>query len=419
MKRFVICLDGTWNNTSREVEREEGSKVYRPTNVLKLARATLRKAGDVLQITYYDAGVGAMNRAPDTGARIVRWVDNTVGGGWGAGFEVNIEEAYTFLANNYSVGDEIFVFGFSRGAAQARSLCRLIEWAGGFPSKNDVYYVPRIFTRYLKDKGEVRQPTLWNELNARRADRGDPPLDPMKPANVAFLGVWDTVLALGSRFTGGGRTTSPEKQFHTPAAPPKEVSRVRHAIAIDEARHDFQPEVFEQDTAHPSLEQRWFAGVHSNVGGGLENDGLANCALRWIVEEAEAAGLGVRDEYLRFFREYPQSAVAPKSAGFRVADTLLRPIRGFNGVRNLNAREGLTLDDTVFDRLNADPSRHDSMDDPYRPKNLLRFLADNAGYDAKLEPDALAVVAPPRGQQRPPVGRRRRPPVRREHRRAP
>ena len=128
MKRFVICLDGTWNNAASEKERRDGSRVYRPTNVLKLARATRTSDQDgVLQITYYDAGVGAMNRAPNLRTKVVRFFDNKLGGGWGAGFEVNIEEAYTFLANNYIEGDEIFVFGFSRGASQARSLCRLIE----------------------------------------------------------------------------------------------------------------------------------------------------------------------------------------------------------------------------------------------------------------------------------------------------
>ena len=78
--------------------------------------------------------------------------------------------AYTFLANNYSNGDEIFVFGFSRGAAQARSLCRLIEWFGGLPSKNDAYYVPRIFFA-LPGTRKLTRPraTLWEELNARRA----------------------------------------------------------------------------------------------------------------------------------------------------------------------------------------------------------------------------------------------------------
>ena len=171
MKRFVICLDGTWNNASRAVERVDGSRVYRPTNVLKLARATrLSDARNVEQVTYYDAGVGTMNRAPDLGSSIVKFTENSLGGGWGSGFTVNIEEAYTFLANNYCADDEIFIFGFSRGAAQARSLVRLIEWFGGFPTKNDAYYTPRIFTRYLKQKGEPGESTLWEELNKRRAD---------------------------------------------------------------------------------------------------------------------------------------------------------------------------------------------------------------------------------------------------------
>jgi uncharacterized protein (DUF2235 family) len=393
MKRFVICLDGTWNNASREVVREEGSRVYRPTNVLKLARATLQEDSDgVLQVTYYDAGVGSMNRAPDFASRINKFVDNSLGGGWGAGFNTNIEEAYTFLANNYAKGDEIFVFGFSRGAAQARSLCRLIEWFGGFPSKNDVYYVPRIFSRYLNSKGDRAQATLWDELNARRAERGDRPLEPIQPGNIVFLGVWDTVLALGSRFTGGGRTTNKEKQFHTPAEPPEIVSNVRHAIAIDEARHDFQPEVFREDTQHPSLEQRWFAGVHSDVGGGLASDSLANCALRWIVSEAQDAGLGVRDEYLKFFRKYPQGAMSKKSTKYKIADALMRPVRGFNGVRKLTSPPGMTVDDSVFARLKSDHTGHKDMSGPYRPKNLLTFLADQGEYDDNLSADALSAV---------------------------
>ena len=393
MKRFVICLDGTWNNASREIVREEGSRVYRPTNVLKLARATLREDSDgVLQITYYDAGVGAMNRAPDLASRINKLVDNTLGGGWGAGFNVNIEEAYTFLANNYSADDEIFIFGFSRGAAQARSLCRLIEWFGGFPSKNDVYYAPRIFSRYLNSKGDPGQATLWDELNARREKRGDPPLKPIQPANIVLLGVWDTVLALGSRFTGGGRTTNKDKQFHTPAQPAAIVKNVRHAIAIDEARHDFQPEIFRQDTQHASLEQRWFTGVHSNVGGGLESDSLANCALRWIVDDARNLGLGVRSEYLKFFREYPEGAMPEKSMGYKLADTLLWPIRGFNGVRDLTSPPRMMLDNSVFDRLNTDHTRHKDMPGPYRPTNLLAFLADHDEFDGKLGPDVLASV---------------------------
>ena len=85
---------------------------------------------------------------------------------------------------------------------------------------------------------------------------------------------------------------------------------MRHAIAIDEARHDFQPEVFREDTGHMSLQQRWFVGVHSNVGGGLRWDGLANCALRRIAEEAAAAGLEMRKAalpaaYINQFVDHP------------------------------------------------------------------------------------------------------------------
>ncbi len=392
MKRFVICLDGTWNNASREVQRVDGSRVYRPTNVLKLARATrLRAADGVTQITYYDAGVGSMNRAPDFGSRVIRWADNTLGGGWGGGFDVNIEEAYTFLANNYTDGDEIFIFGFSRGASQARSLVRLIEWFGGFPTKNDVYYMPRIVNRYLKRQGEPQSPTLWEELNARREKKRRRLLNPIIPPNIVFLGVWDTVLALGSRIRAGRRTTAKKNRFHTPNQAPAIVRHIRHAIAIDEKRHDFQPEIFEEPSAHPSLEQRWFAGVHSNVGGGLKSDGLANCALRWMVQEACAVGLDVRDDFLKFYGEFPLDRIPPQKFTFKLGDTLLRPLRGFHGVRELSGAN-VTLDDTVVRRFNADPAQDENFEGPYRPENLLRYFARHREFDDQLAAHALTAV---------------------------
>ena len=393
MKRFVICLDGTWNDASRAVQKIDGSKVFRPTNVLKLARATgLSDAREVEQITYYSSGVGTMNRAPDVSSRVVKFFDNMLGGGWGGGFTVNVEEAYTFLANNYQAGDEIFIFGFSRGAAQARSLVRLIEWFGGFPTKNDVYYTPRIFTRYLINRGERAATTLWDDLNQRRADQGRPSLDPIVPANIVFLGVWDTVLALGSRLFGGRKGTSAKLRFHAPSRAPRIVQHVRHAIAIDERRHDFQAEVYDRGDGHPSLEQRWFAGVHSNVGGGLQTDGLANSPLRWIVQEAAAAGLGLRDDFLGFFGEFPLDEAPGKTLGYHISDALLWPLRGFSGLRDLSAAANPSLDDAVIERLNADPAQHEGIEKPYRPKNLMRFLAGHGEYDDKLGERALADV---------------------------
>jgi len=393
MKRFVVCLDGTWNNASKENERTDGSKVFRPTNVLKMARATEKfDAKGNLQITYYDAGVGAMNRAPNLRTKMVRFVDNKLGGGWGAGFEVNIEEAYTFLANNYDHGDEIFIFGFSRGASQARSLCTLIEWAGGFPSKNDVYYLPTIFTEFLEAQGKGDATALIDEINERKSARNDAPLDPFLKPNMAFLGVWDTVLALGSRFQARKGSCSVKYQFHTPASPPASVKTIRHGLAIDEARHDFQPEIFSGSGTCEDFEQRWFAGVHSNVGGGLMNDSLANCSLRWMCDQAAARGLALNADYLKFFRRYGAGKASGKTTGYKIIDTLMQPFRGFHGIRQLVGVPGSTLDKTVLDRLNADPADHKDLDTPYRPDNLLAYLAANPDYDSMLKPDLLETV---------------------------
>ena len=393
MKRLVICLDGTWNNASKENERDDGSRVFRPTNVLKMARATEKfDKNGVLQITYYDAGVGAMNRAPNFRTKMVRFFDNKLGGGWGAGFEVNIEEAYTFLANNYDRGDEVFVFGFSRGASQARSLCSLIEWAGGFPAKNDVYYLPRIFSAFLEAKGQGDVSAMIAEINGRRSKRKQTPLEPFLVPNMAFLGVWDTVLALGSRIQAREGSCNKSYQFHTPATPPQSITTIRHALAIDEQRHDFQPEIFSSSGQCKDFEQRWFAGVHSNVGGGLMDDSLANCTLRWMCEQAMACGLALNAEYLKFFRRYAAGKASQKTSFYKLGDALMRPVRGFNGIRQLDRAPGAKIDKSALERLNADPAGHKNLEEPYRPENLLTYLAANPGYDSELNQDVLATI---------------------------
>jgi len=398
MKRLVICLDGTWNNASTENERDDGSRVYRPTNVLKIARATQKYDQDGnLQITYYDEGVGSMNRAPNFRTKMVRFFDNKLGGGWGAGFEVNIEQAYTFLAYNCDHDDEVFIFGFSRGASQARSLCNLIEWAGGLPTKDDVYYIPRIVSAYLESMAQGSVQTLIDGLNERRRQRNDPLLEPFIVPNIAFLGVWDTVLALGSRIRARGGSSDASLRFHTPSTPPRSVSTIRHALAIDERRHDFQPEVFAGPGECQDFEQRWFAGVHSNVGGGLLDDSLANCALSWMCEQARAKGLAMNADYLKFFRCYAAGKASEKSNFYKTGDALLRPFRGFHGIRQMTTAAGSTLDESVINRLNADPAKHKNMAGPYRPDNLLDYLAANPGYDGDLNEDVLTAVRQIRG----------------------
>jgi len=374
MTRLVVCLDGTWNNAASEVERDDGTKVFRPSNVLKIARAAT--IGD--QVTYYDAGVGGMNRADSGSSKLLRRADNILGGALGAGFEANIEDAYTFLANNWSGGDELFVFGFSRGAAQARSLVHFIDWVGGFPQKRDAFFVPHLFSDYLDDAGAGSGAEYWKLRNEKLAARGDDLLQPIVPANIRLLAVWDTVLALGTRFWTRTDAAAQRIDFHTPKAPSLNVERVVHAMAIDEQRHDFRAEIFDApNSAH--LEQRWFAGVHSNVGGGLKDDSLANFALHWFVEEAQAKGLQFDAKFLSFFVGNCERDASIKSTGFKLLDMLLRPLRGYEGERDLLATRGMVPDQSVFDRLKA---RRD-----YRPKNLLRYLRANPEMHDKLSPE--------------------------------
>jgi uncharacterized protein (DUF2235 family) len=354
-----------------------------------MARAARTVAEDgTPQITYYDAGVGAMNRAPDFRSKIVKRFENTLGGGWGAGFEVNIEEAYTFLSNNYEGGDEIFIFGFSRGASQARSLCGLIGWAGGFPPKCDAYYVPRIFSRYLEQRGEGSVDGLLGELNRRREERNDPHRVSIVPSRIKFLGVWDTVLALGWRIFARGGTTGPAHAFHTSKTPPANVDIIRHALAIDERRHDFQPEIWEESD---SLKQRWFPGAHSNVGGGLIDDSLANAALKWMCDEAAKAGLLLDEDFLKPYRANPVGSASKKSAFYKFMDLAFWPFRGFKGVREVGGGR-TTLDESVFKRLNADPNKHDLLGGTYRPANLMKYLADNPEYDGELDAEVQEEV---------------------------
>src|SRR5581483_4791802 len=154
-RRLVLCLDGTWNSAYSLKRRSDGHAVFKPSNVLKVARAVVPydAAGDRQQIVLYHIGVGSLARYPGVSNRLLSVADKVLGGGWGAGFEENVEEALEFLAHNHEPGDEVFVFGFSRGAATAQAVTRFLDWAGGLPLKHDSYYLPRLFHDYVSRRG--------------------------------------------------------------------------------------------------------------------------------------------------------------------------------------------------------------------------------------------------------------------------
>ncbi|TPE53761.1 DUF2235 domain-containing protein [Amaricoccus solimangrovi] len=317
MKRIVVCCDGTWNRLDSEEH----------TNVGRLAAAILGTATGadgtrVTQIVHHLDGVGS---GRGTG-RASQTVDRLFGGAFGWGLDALITEAYRFLALNYEPGDEIYVFGFSRGAYCARSLCGLIGRAGIVerrhadriddatrlyrdPAKGSASEAARVFrARYASHVTTIDGEAAWRE----REGLGDHP-DPVR-LRLAYLGVWDTVGSLGvprglfGMMPGGGRAVR-RHSFHDTKLSPL-VAAARHAVAIDERRWDFEPTLWQLDDilGKPGLDpgdypQQWFPGVHGAVGGGGPDAGLSSAALLWVLEGAEARGLrvdgGMRKAWVR------------------------------------------------------------------------------------------------------------------------
>ncbi len=260
MKRIVVCCDGTWND-------EENSGPV--TNVVRLSRAILpldeHGAQPIVQVVYYHSGVGTGNE-----------LDRLIGGGVGAGLSRNVQECYAFVADNYVPGDEIFLFGFSRGAYTARSIAGLIGWSG-LLRKADMDDFGTLWLGY-KTKNLPGAVDVLSNFASRRDD-----------VAIKCVGVWDTVGALG--IPGAGHADADFKnlyQFHDTNLGPR-VEHAFHALALDEMREDFEPTLWIQTpegrAAGQVLRQVWFAGVHSNIGGGYDEHGLSDVALAWMAAQ--------------------------------------------------------------------------------------------------------------------------------------
>jgi len=380
MKRLAIFFDGTWNSPER------GAGLYKPTNVLKLYRALAPVAADgTQQVGLYLEGVGAFVGERTHAGKLQMLADRLLGGLYGGGFEGRVKSACRFLCGNWEPGDTIHLFGFSRGAAQAASLARFLEWCGGLLAKRDEYFLPELFATFtasraasgaaeaaiaaIRDRGAAAKRPRRGEAGAI----GDP-----RPAPIAFLGLFDPVLALGSRLRadlleGEVGTVEHRLAFHAGRELPGNVHVARTALAVDERRWDFRPIVWRPPAELADrLEQRWFPGAHSNVGGGYRQDGLANFPLYWMASEARAAGLELDRSYLAAYRPNPKGDRPDERRGWIRVSELLRGKSG-RGVRVIEAGEG-NLDDSVLRLLLSDPG--------YRPANLIGYLRAN--------PNALA-----------------------------
>jgi len=393
MKRIAIFCDGTWNRHDAPY----------PTNVVRMAQAVRLTAEDGMsQHVIYQIGVGSGRG----GNQIAKTLDKFGGGALGWGLTENIEEVYRALVFCYEPGDEVFIFGFSRGAYTARSLAGMIR-SCGIPPRDAVGRVPEALERYRSRDPETH-PDDPESFHFRRKFS---PFTATSEAefnwrvktkaglcvklNLAYLGVWDTVGALGvPSFLGISHLFNEKYQFHDTDLS-RSVASARHAVAIDERRRTFPPALWDNldrlnklaltqddDAALDPAQvgdwpyrQEWFPGDHSTIGGGVEKDGLSSASFGWIAQGARAAGLDMRQEVIdRIAANYNvREVTTQKKAGF------------FGGLmgRFAQDRAGPTDPITVSEVTRA----RIACDANYRPgslKNVMEKLQRALGKDPLL-----------------------------------
>ena len=273
MKRIITCSDGTWN----EPNKSENGKPIR-TNVQKIFDYILsRDINNIQQIKFYDEGVGA------EGSVITRLLN----GATGKGIDQNIQDIYKFIIWNYEPGDEIYLFGFSRGAYTARSLAGLIRKCG-ILQKDDLNLIAEAYKLYRnRDAGpESEEAQTFRRENSFEISR------------IKFIGVWDTVGALGIPLNAFQWINKKKYSFYDTALS-SVIENAYHAISVDEQRSNFSPTLWTKSSNTTArdfnqvLEQHWFPGVHSNVGGGYPDEGLSDIALQWMIDKVKPIGLAL------------------------------------------------------------------------------------------------------------------------------
>jgi hypothetical protein len=279
VRHLIICCDGTWQTT------------FTDSNVVRLRDALARTtSGGIAQEWVYVRGVGT------TGTP----VDRIAGGLAGVGLSTNIMRAYRWLAEQYRDGDVVALFGFSRGAYTARSLagvigrCGLLDTCG----VDDVdAQVAKVYRHYRSGASEPDGRCWRAGLSFRYDSRSNGPLP------VHFIGVWDTVGSLGIPDQLGlpRLFDRAAHRFHDVRLDCR-IPHARHAIALDDTRGPFAPTLWRDPPPGQDVKQVWFPGTHLDVGGGHPDTSLSDGALRWMMDEAQAAvGLAfdrrVRDRY--------------------------------------------------------------------------------------------------------------------------
>ena len=385
MKRLALFCDGTWNDPDSD------------TNVSRLhGWVAPHDPQGVPQRAKYLVGVG------------IKPFERLLGGTVGKGLSANVLEGYAWLVEHYDEGDEIYLFGFSRGAYTARSIAGMIVKCG-LMRRGAATTVARLYERYRAGKAQRAMYTIELDKLAGRpvSQDEDRLLADSRRVPVRMIGVWDTVGALGVPWTHAPLVGRSKFHFHN-TNPSVLFEHAYQAVAVDEHRGPYKPALWTRfspdapdrpDPALPAaaatprtqIEQRWFVGAHCNVGGGYRGDALRKLPLAWIQRKAEALGLAftqrLATDGTEYAAPYTDSYAAFLKGGYRwVSSRFLRPIgagaRKVKGGRSTPIEEW--VDASVFDRMRADAA--------YRPANLLE-CARRRGVDPLAQRGDLRVSA--------------------------
>jgi len=269
-KNVVVCCDGTANEFAKD-----------KTNVVKLYSTLHHEPG--VQVTSYHPGIGTME-PPGAVTDIGRKTTRLLGMAVGYGLENDIRDAYVYIMRNFQPGDQLYLFGFSRGAYTVRAVASMLRMYGLIRAGHEplVPYAIRMLTSVSSNQKDQRVGAAFQLADDFKETFCSIECKPH------FVGVWDTVSSVGW-------IENPLKLPFIANNPDIEIAR--HAVAIDEKRAFFRTNLWRPSDKGPNgprdMKQVWFPGVHCDVGGGYAEDqsGLSKFALEWMLAEAEKAGL--------------------------------------------------------------------------------------------------------------------------------
>jgi uncharacterized protein (DUF2235 family) len=268
-KNIILLSDGTGNGAAKRNK----------TNVWRLYDALDLHRDD--QIAFYDDGVGSKEFLPF----------KLLGGAFGWGLKRNVRRLYKFLCRTYKSGDRIYLFGFSRGAFTVRMLAGMIDYCGVYTDYRNEKDLDRVARRnYNAYRSRFKRGLLTRGIRAFMG-RSDPETPRHRP-EIEFIGVWDTVDAYG--FPMDELAMIWDYLIYPIYFPnyrlSDKVKKACHAVSVDDERHSFHPVLWDEsaETDPSRIEQVWFPGVHSDVGGGYPRHPLSLVSLDWMIAKTEA-----------------------------------------------------------------------------------------------------------------------------------